>query len=61
MTDFVTVVGIVTISLVMLLVAIPVLVGAVQFWIYYIRILRKTRKEEREKAASEQVPNFARK
>jgi hypothetical protein len=61
MTDFVTVVGIVTISLVVLLVAIPVLVGAVQFWFHYIRILRNVRKDKGEKAASEQVPDAARK
>jgi hypothetical protein len=52
------VIGLAFSLLVALLIAIPVVTGAVQFWIYYVRILRNVRKKD-EEAAKQQVPPAA--
>jgi len=51
-------IGVIVSLIIALLVAIPVVTGAVQFWIYYARILRNVRKKD-EEAAKQQIPPAA--
>ena len=41
------IVGIVTVCVIGFLIIIPIVVGAVQFWIYYVKLLQKVHGEKK--------------
>ena len=52
MNLFLEMVGIVTICVLAMALGIPIIVGAVQFWIYFVSLIRKDRKKKDEPPAA---------
>ena len=49
---FLEIVGVVTLCILLIALGVPIIVGAVQFWIYFASLIRKDRKKNEPPAAT---------